>query len=103
MRDERRTPYEVEVRENDRRVSIERIVDPFIHTTIHPRGWRNAVRLLFRRLTFTVIVSGDSEIVERILELDDDYLGPPGSESRRKWDEQLQGALHRFAQGASDA
>lgn len=40
--------YTVEVRENGKRVSRERIVDPFISTRVHVRGWRAAWSALCR-------------------------------------------------------
>ena len=71
--------------------------DPFHNTTIHPRGWRAALAVLLRRCTFTVIVGGDSEIVEDVCELDGDYLGRFGSTRRAEWDARLDGALHDLA------
>lgn len=91
-------PYTVECRENGRRLSIEPIPDPFINTTIRPRGWRVALAVLRRRYSVTVVVGGDSATVERVLELDPDYIGPPGSKSREAWNAQLQGELRRFAE-----
>lgn len=68
--------YTVEVRENDQRLSMESIVDPFIHTRVRPRGWRVALAVLRRRYEIVVIVGGDRERVEEVMKLDPDYLGP---------------------------
>lgn len=89
--------FTLEIRENDKRLSVESLPDPFHNTTIRPRGWRVALGVLLRRCTFTVIVGGDPEIVEDVIELDGDYLGRFGSTRRSKWDAQLEGALHDLA------
>lgn len=56
--------------------------DPFVNHTVHVRGWRNALRVLLRRYKYVVVVGGDPEIVEDVLELNDDYKGQPGSTRR---------------------
>lgn len=53
--------FEFLVLENGQRIDGGPIADPFIHTTIRPRGLRSALRVLFGRLEFKVHVS------ERIL------------------------------------
>jgi hypothetical protein len=89
-------PYTVEVREEDRRVS--RIVcgDPFINTTVHPRGWRAALAVLRRRYSVSVHVGACPPLVEDVLELNADYKGVRGSSRRREWDQQLEGSLMDF-------
>lgn len=83
--------YTIEIRENDRRLSLEPLVDPFINTTVHPRGWRVALAVLCRRYKVSVHVDGDRERVEEVLKLDPDYLGP---HNRKQF---IEGALHDFA------
>lgn len=88
--------YTVEIRENGHRLSHERIVDPFVNARIRPT-WRAAWQVLRGRYEVEVIVSGDRDRVEAVMELDPDYLGPAGSKSRQAWNAQLQGALSRPA------
>ena len=64
---DREPVYTVETRENGRRLSLTDCVDPFVNHTIHVRGWRNALRVLLRRYSATVIVSADREVVEQIV------------------------------------
>lgn len=94
--------YTIEYRENDRRLSVEPMPDPFVTATVHVRGWRNALKVLLRRYTVTAIVSADRETVERVFELNPDYLGARGSERREAWNAQLQHALERFADQLPD-
>ena len=89
--------FTVEIRENDRRLSIESMPDPFVNATVSPRGWRVALAVLRRRYSVTVVVGGDRDIVEDVCELDDDYKGGFGSSRRAEWDQRLEGALHDFA------
>ena len=93
--------YRITTRENGCLVSVIPMADPFVNHCVRVRGWRNAVRVLFRRYELTVHIDADSDRVERVLELDPDHIGPPGSPSRRAWNAQLAGALNRFANGAS--
>jgi len=72
-----------------------------VRQTVHVRGWRNALRVLFRRYSVTVTVGGDVERVEQVLELDSDYLGAPGSARRDRWDTELNARLRAFG-GESD-
>lgn len=89
--------FTVEIRENGKRVSLTNEVDPFIHTTIRVRGWRQALAILLRRYEAEVVVNADHATVEAVLELNPDYLGEPGSRRRARWDKELDAALHSFA------
>lgn len=89
--------YTVEVRERGRRLSLERIVDPFVCTRVAPKGWRAAWDVLRGRYEVEVLVNGDRERVEQVMELNPDYIGPAGSASREAWNAQLHGALSRLA------
>lgn len=71
--------------------------DPFVTHIVHIRGWRNALKVLFRRYTYQITVGGDHSIIEDIFELDNDYKGERGSTRRAEWDAQLEGSLHDFA------
>lgn len=89
----------------DRRVSHERIPDPFVNTRITV-GWRDLLRgLLRRRLVVNVVVGGDGEVVEDVLELNSDYLGGSHSTRRKEWNDHLDQRLGDFAaqQGEHDA
>lgn len=91
--------FTVETRVEDRRVSLTPMPDPFMHHTV-TIGWRDLLRgLLRRRLRVSVVVSGDHDIVEDVLELNADYTGEMGSERRAEWNAELQNALEEFARG----
>lgn len=52
------------------------IPDPFVRQTVTV-GWRDLLRgLLRRRLVVTVIVGGDIDVINDVLELDDNALVP---------------------------
>lgn len=70
--------------------------DPFVRHTIRPCGWRTALSVLFRRCEIDVIVGAHRDQVERVLELDPEYLGAPGSARRAEWNASLQSALSDF-------
>lgn len=55
----------------------EPIPDPFVRHTVHV-SWKDLLRSLIRRrgLAVEVTVGGDPGIVEDVLELDANYLGP---------------------------
>jgi hypothetical protein len=73
------------------------IPDPLVRTTV-TLSWRDLLRGLLRRsLTVEVNVGADSNTATLLLELDPDYLGPPGSASRTAWDASLRTALTTFA------
>lgn len=91
--------YTVEVREQGRRLSVEPIPDPFICTRVMPRGLRAAFAVLFRRYEVEVLVGGDRDRIERVLELNPDYIGPPGSPSREAWNTQLNQAFREVGDG----
>lgn len=90
-------PYTVEVREGTRRVSSIVCGDPFINTTVYPRGWRAALAVLRRRYSVSVHVNAPASLVEDVLELNADYKGILGSSRRREWDHELEGCLMDFA------
>jgi len=74
--------YHVTTRINDRTIGFETpISDPFVRQTVHV-GTRDLLRSLFRwRLEVVVIVGGDRDVVEDVLELDAEWLG--GDSTRR--------------------
>jgi hypothetical protein len=94
--------YSVAVWENGTILDRHPITDPFIRTTVRPRGWRVALMVLLGRYEVRVTVSADSETVERVLELDPDYLGAYGSNRRKAWDASLNEALASFANQLDD-
>jgi hypothetical protein len=85
--------YTLEIREQGKRLSKAPMPDPFHTTRIRPRGWRVALAVLFRRYEVEVLVGGDRERVEAVMELNPDYLGPAGSKSREAWNAQLERSL----------
>jgi hypothetical protein len=90
--------YTVETREGDKRIDKIAIADPFVNTTIHIRGWRNAWAVLRGRYRCSVHVGADDPArIEDIFELNDDYKGQKGSTRRTDWDAQFQRDLSDFA------
>lgn len=89
----RSAAYTVEVRENGKRLDIRPIEDPFVCTRVTAKGWRAAWAVLRGRFEVEVLVSGDRDRIEQVMELDPDYIGPAGSKSRKAWNAQIQGAL----------
>jgi hypothetical protein len=85
--------YHVTTRINDRTIGFEKpITDPFVRQTVHV-GTRDLLRSLFRRrLEVVVIVGGDRDVVEDVLELDAEWLG--GDSTRR--DEFTKAAFSSF-------
>lgn len=74
----------------------QKIQDPFVRHTVHV-GWRDLLRgLLKRQLTVEVIVGGDKDICDDVLELDANTL-VGGSSRRAEFDSGLHNALRRFA------
>lgn len=59
--------YTVETRENGRRIRLQRTEDPFIRTTITPRGWRVALAVLLRRYSVEVEVDGSRETIAHVM------------------------------------
>lgn len=94
--------YSVAVWENSALVNRRAIHDPFVHTTIRPRGLRVLLGVLLGRYEVRVVVNADTETVERVLELDPDYRGAYGSERRKAMDAQFEVALNSFANGPVD-
>jgi len=94
--DSRKTgpPYTVTTRVGDRTIEFEkRIQDPFVRQTV-TIGWPYLLRgLLRRRLVVTVIVGGDRNVIDDVLELDAEWLGV--NSTRR--DEFTAGAFRSFA------
>lgn len=71
------------------------IEDPFVRHTIHI-SWRDRLRSLFmRRFEVEVMVGGDRDIIEDVLELNSDYLGLGGSERRKAFHRDLNAAIVR--------
>ncbi len=70
--------------------------DPFVNHRVTV-GWRDLLRgLLRRRLQVTVIVGGDPEIVDDVMELDSDCL-TYNSSRREEWNAHIQQSLGDFA------
>lgn len=88
--------FTVETRLNGRRIAVRRVPDPFVSTTIAV-GWRDRLRTLFGSLAVDVIVGGDREVVEDVLELNADYLGRRPSTRREEWDAHVEGRLRDAA------
>ena len=80
--------YSVETRVNGRRVGVTPTRDPFVFHRV-TIGWRDRLR---RRLVVEVLVSGDPEIVDDVMELDADCL-TSDSTRRDEWNATVQKAL----------
>lgn len=88
--------YSIAIWENGGRLESKDMPDPFHTTTIRPRGLRAALAVLFGRYELQVMVNGSAETVERVLEINPDYKGVPGSERRALFDAEIAGALERL-------
>jgi hypothetical protein len=94
--------YSVETRVEGRRISFTPMVDPFVTQRV-VIGWLDLLRGLWRRrLEVEVLVNGDQEIVEDVMELNADYLGKQGSTRRQEWNAAVERGLGDFAAGAED-
>jgi hypothetical protein len=94
--------YHVTTRLGDRTTEFQKpIPDPFVAHTVR-LTWRGILRCLLdgKRPAVTVIVSGDWNVVEDVLELDANHLGY-NSTRRDEFNISLGAALHTF--GALDA
>lgn len=77
------------------------IPDPFVYTTVEV-DWRDLLRgLLRRRLRVCVNVGGAPEVIEDVMELDDNYLGP-NCTRRDEFGVVLGAALSTFAAATDD-
>jgi hypothetical protein len=85
--------YHVTSRIGDRTITFqEPISDPFVRTTVTV-GWPDILRgLLRRRLTVTVLVGGDPQIIDDVLELDANTL-VSGSTRRDEFNQGIHAAL----------
>jgi hypothetical protein len=88
--------YHVTTRINTRTITFQRpIDDPFARTDVH-LGWRDLLRgLCCRRLTVTVIIGGDVDRMNDVLELDDNTL-LPNSTRRQTWNSHVSETLGRM-------
>jgi hypothetical protein len=91
--------YHVTTRVGDRTIAFqERVPDPFVAHTVTV-GWPDLLRgLLKRQLRVTVIVGGDADVVNDVLELDDNAL-VPGSTRKAAFRSHLNEAMGRTAEG----
>lgn len=96
-----RAPYVLTVRVDGKVEHTDQMVDPFLVSTTHVkrRAWW---RVLLHGLSVEISVNADPETVERVMELGPDYIGPPGSKSRGRWNKELDAALHDFAERLPD-
>ena len=89
--------YHVTTRIAARTIEFEkRIEDPFIRHTVHI-GWRDLLRgLLRRQLDVEVIVGGDLDVINDVLELDGNQL-VPGSTRQAAFRSHVSEAIGRLA------
>lgn len=90
-------PYHVTTRVGDRTIEFQkRVTDPFVTHTVTV-GWPDLLRGLLRRhLRVTVIIGGDMDVVNDVLELDDNAL-VPGSTRQAAFRSHLNEAIGRMA------
>jgi hypothetical protein len=98
--------FHVTTQVGDRTIEFQRRVpDPFVRTTVTVGFWDALRALLGRRaVEVTVIVGGDREAVNDVLELDYNTL-IPGSTRRDEWDRHVRDVLAmegRVDQGDGD-
>lgn len=84
----------------DRTITFQqRVPDPFVRATVRV-GWPDLLRgLLRRRLTVDVVVGGDLDVMNDVLELDNNTL-VPGSSRRREFNAQVSDAIRVHVSGA---
>lgn len=88
--------FNVETRIDGKRLSVTPTRDPFVNHRV-VIGWRDLLRGLLRRhLEVIVIVGGDPEIVDDVMELDADCL-TFNSTRRDEWNAQIERRLGDFA------
>ena len=89
--------YHVTTRVGDRTIEFQKPVDdPFVRQTVH-LGLPDLLRGLLRRhLAVTVLVGGDADVVNDVLELDGDQL-VPGSTRQAAFRSHLNEAIGRTA------
>lgn len=77
-----RPSYQVTTSLNSQSVRAQKVPDPFARTRVVV-GWRDVLRSAFhwRRLVVEVSVDADRETIERVLELDPNYVRLPGREA----------------------
>lgn len=87
--------YHVTTRIGDRTIEFQkRVDDPFVSHRV-TIGWPDLLRgLLRRRLAVTVLVGGDRDVVNDVLELDDNQL-VPGSTRQAAFRSHLNEAIGR--------
>jgi hypothetical protein len=79
------------------------ISDPFVHQTVRI-SWRDLLRaaLRCREIKIDVVVGGDKDIVDDVLELDGDCL-VPNSTRRLQFNKALNARMSDFASGTDDS
>lgn len=90
--------FHVTTRVGARTIAFQRpVADPFVRATISVGIW-DALRALlrFRPIEVTVIVGGDPEVINDVLELDYNTL-VPGSTRREEWDQHVRDRLAMIA------
>lgn len=88
----------VETRINGRRLNEVTTRDPFVYHRV-VIGWRDLLRFVLRGRELTMIVGGDPEIVDDVMELDADCL-TTNSTRRDEWNERIRHRLHLLTDSA---
>lgn len=95
--------FHVTTRVGNRTIEFQRrLPDPFARTVVRVGAW-DAIRALLRLrpVEVTVIVDGDREVVNDVLELDYNTL-VPGSTRRQDWDQHVRDRLTMMGLGGDD-
>lgn len=87
--------FTVETRINDQRLNEVATRDPFVHHRV-VIGWRDLLGFVLRGRTVTMILGGDPEIVDDVMELDADCL-TTHSTRRDEWNAHIEQGLGDFA------
>jgi hypothetical protein len=85
--------FTVETRINGRRLNEVTTRDPFVHHRV-VIGWRDLFRFVLRGREVVVIVGGDPQIVDDVIELDADAL-TFNSTRRTEFNAQIEEAMRR--------
>jgi hypothetical protein len=86
--------FTVDTRINGRHLNKITTRDPFIHHRV-VIGWRDLLRFVLGGREIVVVVGGDLQIVDDVLELDGDCL-TFNSTRRQEWNAQVDSALATF-------
>lgn len=91
--------FVVLTRVNDLEIGSRSTTDLFHFTTVKVSRWDCFKSFLFGGMKVEVSCTGDTDIMEDVLELNSDYMGSYDSSRRQESNDAVEHALHNFALG----